>query len=121
MTFGTPPISIACFLAAALLGALGQFLYKTGADASDGTVAGYVLNARLAIGVVCYVAVMVLFVAGFRHGGRIDILYPVYATTFIWAALISWAAFGTPITALNVLGMLLLVIAIGLIGAGGMK
>jgi drug/metabolite transporter (DMT)-like permease len=37
------------------------------------------------------------------------VLYPVYATTFIWAALISAAAFGTPIKPVNVLGMALLI------------
>jgi len=119
MIFGTPLASVACFLVAAFLGAIGQFLYKTGADASDGTLTGYLLNLRLMIGVACYVAVMVLFVAGFKYGGRIGVLYPIYATTFIWAALISWVAFGTPITTLNVLGMLLLIVSIGMVGAGG--
>ena len=119
MIFGTPLVSVACFLVAALLGAVGQFLYKTGADASDGTTAGYLLNIRLLIGVMCYFAVMVLFVAAFEYGGQIGVLYPIYATTFIWAALISWVAFGNPITALNVSGMLLLIVSIGMICAGG--
>jgi multidrug transporter EmrE-like cation transporter len=104
----TPAISIVLFLVASLLGAVGQFLYKRGADASAGGLAGY-LNASIALGVLCYVAVMVLFVAAFRRGGSLAVLYPVYATTFIWAALISAAAFGTPIKPVNVLGMALLI------------
>jgi drug/metabolite transporter (DMT)-like permease len=104
----TPAISIVLFLVASLLGAVGQFLYKRGADASAGGLAGY-LNASIALGVLCYVAVMVLFVAAFRRGGSLTVLYPVYATTFIWAALISAAAFGTPIKPGNVLGMALLI------------
>ena len=80
----TPTFSVACFLVASLLGALGQYLYKSGADASDGSPPGYLYNPRLAAGVVCYVTVMVLFVAAFKQGGSMNVLYPLYASTFIW-------------------------------------
>ena len=43
----TPPLSIGMFVLAALLGALGQYLYKSGADAAGDSVASYLLNARL--------------------------------------------------------------------------
>ncbi|NNE71400.1 MAG: hypothetical protein HKN29_13710 [Rhodothermales bacterium] len=112
----TPVSSVLMFLAAAILGALGQFLYKGGADAADGGLASYVLNPRILTGVVCYIAVMVLFVAAFKRGGSLAVLYPVYASTFIFAALISLAAFGTPIKPINVLGMVLLVGGMYLMG-----
>ena len=111
----TPLLSIVLFLAASLLGAAGQYLYKSGADASDGSFLGY-LNPRIIGGVLAYVAVMVLFVAAFRRGGELSVLYPVYATTFIWAALIALAAYGTPIKPVNVAGMLLLVGGMFLMG-----
>jgi multidrug transporter EmrE-like cation transporter len=97
------------FVLAALCGAVGQFLYKSGAERAGGTLAGYLLNARLLGGVVCYVAVMVLFVAAFKKGGALTTLYPIYASTFIFAALIALCAYGTPIKPVNVGGMLLLV------------
>jgi multidrug transporter EmrE-like cation transporter len=112
----TPLSSIAMFVIAAMLGALGQYLYKSGADAAGNTLASYLLNARLWGGVLCYVTVMVLFVAGFKRGGAMTVLYPVYATTFIWAALIGLAAYGTPIKPVNVAGMVLLVGGIHLMG-----
>ena len=59
----TPPISIVYFIVAALVGALGQYFYKAGADQAGDSFASY-LNLRILAGVVCYVAVMVLFVAG---------------------------------------------------------
>lgn len=105
----TPVASIAMFLGAAAFGAVGQFLYKSGAEAAGNGWASYVLNARILGGVVCYTAVMVLFVAAFKRGGSLSVLYPVYASTFIFAALISYFAFGTPIKPVNVLGMVLLV------------
>ena len=112
----TPAISIVFFLTAALLGALGQYLYKSGADIATGTVASYVVNPRLLGGVICYVAVMVLFVAAFKKGGSLTVLYPIYATTFIWAALLALLVYETPIKAVNVAGMGLLVIGMYLMG-----
>jgi len=112
----TPLISIVFFLLAALFGAVGQFLYKSGAERAGGSVAGYLLNARLLGGVVCYVAVMVLFVAAFKKGGALSTLYPIYATTFIFAAVIGLWAYGTPIKPVNVGGMALLVAGMYLMG-----
>ena len=112
----TSPAAIAMFLVAAFLGALGQFLYKSGAERAGGSLASYLLNARLLGGVVCYVAVMILFVAAFKKGGELSVLYPIYATTFIWAALIAWMFYATPIRPVNVGGMLLLVAGMYLLG-----
>ncbi|RLB53500.1 MAG: hypothetical protein DRJ42_11800 [Deltaproteobacteria bacterium] len=105
----TPISSILLFLAAAVFGAVGQFLYKGGADAATGGVASYLLNPRIVAGVVCYTAVMVLFVAAFKRGGSLAVLYPIYSSTFIFAAVISHYAFGTPIKVVNICGMGLLV------------
>ena len=80
----------------AFLGALGQFLYKSGADRAGASVASYLLNARLLGGVFCYVAVTVLFVAAFKRGGALTVLYPIFATTFIWAAIIGWFVMERP-------------------------
>ena len=104
------------FLAAAVVGALGQFLYKSGADRTADTFRSYLLNWRLACGVVCYVAVMALFVGAFKKGGSLTVLYPIYASTFIWAALIAWWTYGTPIKTVNVAGMLLIILGMYLMG-----
>lgn len=112
----TPLVSILCFLAASLLGAVGQFLYKSGADQAAGTAASYLLNPRLLGGAGCYIAVMVLFVAAFRRGGSLSVLYPIYATTFIWAALIGWWVYSEPIRPVNLMGMALLIGGMFLMG-----
>ena len=112
----TPTASIVMFLVAAVLGALGQYLYKSGAETSGGSVQSYLLNPRLLGGVVCYVAVMVLFVAAFKRGGSLSVLYPLYASTFIWAAVLALVAYDTPIRPVNVAGMALLVLGMFLMG-----
>ena len=116
MLGSTPTMSVTCFVLAAFLGAIGQYLYKSGADITDASWQSYLLNLRLLGGVVCYIAVMVLFVVAFKLGGSLTVLYPIYASTFIWAALIAWRAYGTPISAVNVLGMGLLIAGMYLLG-----
>ena len=112
----TPLASIVMFAVAALVGAVGQWLYKSGADAAGGAVRAYLWNARLWGGVICYIAVMVLFVAAFKRGGAMAVLYPVYASTFIWAALLGLWVYGTPIRPVNVAGMAALVVGMWLMG-----
>jgi multidrug transporter EmrE-like cation transporter len=105
------------FIIAAFLGALGQFFYKSGADETDSTFASYLINGRLLAGIVCYVAVMALFVAAFkRGGGALTVLYPIYASTFIFAAIIGWFAYGTPIRAPHFAGFALLIAGMYLLG-----
>jgi len=112
----TPAISIVLFLIASLLGALGQYLYKSGAASAGGSIVSYLVNPRLLAGAACYIAVMVLFVAAFKKGGSLTVLYPLYATTFIWAALLAFIVYGTPIKPVNVTGMGLLVVGMYLMG-----
>ena len=112
----TPAASIALFAAAALLGAVGQFLYKSGVERAAGGLLGLIWNVRILGGIACYVAVMALFVAAFRRGGSLSVLYPVYASTFIWAALLAWWAYGVPVRPVHVAGMGCLILGMYLMG-----
>ena len=112
----TSPIAIVFFVIAAFLGALGQFYYKSGAEKAGDTLASYIFNARLFAGVVCYIAVMVLFVAAFKRGGALTVLYPIYASTFIFAAIIAWFTYGTPIRPVHFAGCALLIAGMYLLG-----
>jgi len=46
----------------------------------------------------------------------LTVLYPIYASTFVWAALIALYAYGTPIKLVNIAGMALLVGGMYLMG-----
>ena len=116
MPQSTPVLSMILFLIAAVIGALGQFLYKSGAEQTSDDWLSYLLNWRLLVGVLCYLAVMILFIAAFKLGGSLSVLYPLYASTFIWAALIGLWAYGVPIKPINVAGMVLLVAGMCLMG-----
>ena len=88
----------------------------SGAAAADGSMRGYLLNPRIGAGLICYTSVMVLFVAAFRNGGALTVLYPTYASTFIFSAVIAYLAYGTPIRAANVFGMSLLIVGMFFMG-----
>lgn len=64
----TPVISVLIFIAAAFLGAVGQHLYKAGADRASGSVLNHLTNSRIAMGSVCYVAVLTMFIVAFKKG-----------------------------------------------------
>jgi drug/metabolite transporter (DMT)-like permease len=80
-------LPLALYSVAAVIGAGGQWLYKQGA-AQLGEVPLF-RNVHLFGGMAAFCLVMVLFVAGFRLGGRLSVVYPMYATTFVWGALIA--------------------------------
>jgi drug/metabolite transporter (DMT)-like permease len=106
---------ILLFLIAALLGAFGQYFYKTGAEAASSRIITWILNYRIILGVLCYVAIMFLFFLAFRIGGPLTILYPVYATTFIWGLLIGIFLLGEKVNPLNFAGVGLIILGIYLI------
>ncbi len=116
MSESTPSLSVMLFVVAALIGAVGSYLYKSGADQAAGSIGSFLLNPRILTGVVCYLTVMVLFVAAYRNGGALTVLYPTYASTFVFGAIIGQLAYGTPIRLINVLGMVLLVVGMYLMG-----
>jgi len=106
---GTPLIAIVGVLVASLLGAAGQFLFKLASSRGGGAALGFLGTPWAFLGLACYVAVMLLFSLAFRRGGSVTVLYPVYASTFIWAAVMAWLLYGQPIRPIHVAGMLLLV------------
>jgi multidrug transporter EmrE-like cation transporter len=116
--YQTPIAALACVLAASLLGAAGQFLFKLAASRGGASPFGFLATPWAFVGLACYVAVMLLFSLAFRRGGTVTVLYPLYASTFIWAAIMAWAIYGQPIRPIHVAGMFLLIAGMVCMGWG---
>jgi multidrug transporter EmrE-like cation transporter len=86
MTQNSQLIPILLNLFAAFVSAFGQYLYKIG-SAKLGNEPIY-KNFHIFGGILLFTVVMVLFLAAFKLGGRLSVTYPIYASTFIWGALI---------------------------------
>jgi multidrug transporter EmrE-like cation transporter len=114
----TPVLAMACMLVASVFGAVGQYLYKTGADRSDAGPLAMLLSPWIVAGMGCYIAVMLLFTQAFKAGGTVTVLYPIYASTFLWAAVIGQVVYGQPIRLVHVAGMILLIGGMYLMGVG---
>ena len=110
MLMKTPLLAIISVLAASMLGAVGQFLFEYGARHGKGGITGFLMNPCILTGMASYFLVMMLFSYAFSIGGTIRVLYPLYASTFIWAALIAWIACYQVIQPIHIAGMISLVI-----------
>jgi multidrug transporter EmrE-like cation transporter len=114
----TPVIAIVCVLVASILGAAGQFLFKLAANRGGAVALGFLKTPWAVVGLACYLAVMLLFSVAFRRGGTVTVLYPIYASTFIWAAAMAWILHGQPIRPIHVAGMVLLIVGMVCMGWG---
>ncbi len=114
--FKTPVMAIVLVAVAAVLGAVGQFLFNHASGQIKGGIVSFFLNPWVIAGMVCYLTVMGLFTTAFKKGGTVAVLYPIYASTFIWAAIIAWQLYDQPIKPVHVLGMALLVAGMFLMG-----
>ncbi len=108
MTSQTLPIILN--LIAAFFGALGQYFYKIGGQ-KLGQVPLY-KNLPLIGGILMFCAVMGLFVAAYKAGGRINIVYPFYATTFAWGALIGVFVDREPWNTSQVVGLAIMMVGL---------
>jgi uncharacterized membrane protein len=112
MLLKTPLLAIGSVLIASILGAIAPFFFEHGSKQPQGRAVDFILNPWIIGGMATYLTVMVFFTYAFRLGGTVRVLYPIYASTFIWAALIAWLRHGTPVEPIHAGGMVLLMAGI---------
>lgn len=112
MLVKTPLVAVGSVLIASVLGAIAPFLFEHGAKQLQGRIVDFVTNPYIIAGMATYLTVMVFFTYAFRLGGTVRVLYPIYATTFIWAAVFAWLRHGTPVEPVHMGGMALLMAGI---------
>ena len=112
MLMKTPILAIGAVLIASLLGAIAPFLFEHGSKQLQGRIVDVVLNPYVIAGIATYVTVMIFFTYAFKLGGTVRVLYPLYASTFIWAAIIASLRHGDAIQPVHLGGMALLIAGI---------
>ena len=105
------PIFLA--LIAAFLGAWAQYFYKNAAMKFS-QVPIY-QNVELFLGLISFTLVLVLFIFAFQLGGKMFVVYPVYATTYIWGGLISHYILKESISMYQVLGAAFIILGVGFV------
>jgi drug/metabolite transporter (DMT)-like permease len=95
MSAGTPPWTVGFAALTAIMAAVGQFFFKKGASGISTSLWSWLSNPNLLIGLALHGAGFVLLVIALRHG-RLSILFPVLATSYIWGALLATRYLGEP-------------------------
>jgi drug/metabolite transporter (DMT)-like permease len=103
-------------LIAAVLGAAANWLYKKAALRFFEIPVWK--NLPFFLGILCFVLVLVLFIAAFRNGGRLLVVYPAYATTYIWALVLASVVEREPISPWQIGGILSIILGVCMIGLG---
>ena len=109
-------IPILLNLFAALIGSLGQLLYKKGSLLLSSVPLWK--NTPLIAGCICFCGVMVLFVTSYRMGGKVSVSYPFYATTFIWSTAIAALVLHETVQPIQWIGNLAVAAGVALIAIG---
>ncbi len=112
MLMKTPVLAIGSVLVASVLAGLAPFLFEHGAKQMQGRIIDFITNPYIIAGMATYLTVMVFFTYAFRLGGTVRVLYPIYASMFIWAAVGAWVLHGDAIQPIHLAGMGLLMAGI---------
>lgn len=80
--------AIVVVLFAAVLGAFGQLCIKLGSDTISFKIRELLRNRYLIFGVVLYAIATVMAILALKEG-ELSVLYPLVATSYIWATLLA--------------------------------
>ncbi|MGZ3742826.1 MAG: hypothetical protein ACXWRE_04115 [Pseudobdellovibrionaceae bacterium] len=111
------PVSLS--LIAAAFGAIANLLYKKAAVRIFEVPLWQ--NGFLWLGLVLFTLVLVLFITAFRLGGNLMVVYPTYATTYIWALFLASKFSDEVISSWQYLGVGLIGLGVSLIGLGAQR
>ncbi len=108
-------IALAAFCA--LMGSLGQLLFKLGSPSISLSVWSWLTNFKILGGMALYGLSAILFIVALKHG-NLSVLYPVIATSYVWVALISAKLLGEPLSFTQWVGIALILGGVALIVRG---
>ncbi len=100
-------------VACAIFTAVGQLFYKLGAT----RLPLIFTNWQIFLGLTFYGIAMLFFMLAMK-GGEVSVLYPILATAFIWANILSMIVLNEPVTLVKWIGSAGIVLGISLLGIG---
>ena len=94
-----------------------QVFYKIGAGKLSLDLFALITNYHLIIGLFFYGVGALLLVTALSKG-KLSVLYPIIATSYIWVAILSAIFFNEALTTYKVLGIITIITGVTLVGAG---
>lgn len=100
--------------------ATGQVFFKKASGRIGFDIVGLATNYALFTGFLLYGAGAVLLIMALKHG-ELSVLYPIYATNFIWVSLLSPMFFDDSMNLYKWLGVFVVLIGITFVALGSKK
>ncbi|VVB50992.1 4-amino-4-deoxy-L-arabinose-phosphoundecaprenol flippase subunit ArnE [uncultured archaeon] len=104
-------------VACTLFTTTGQLMIKAGMNRFSLTVPGTILNLPLVGGQLIYAFSAILLVAALGRG-ELSVLYPIFATGYVWVTLLSTVFLGESFGILRWAGVGFVLIGVSLLGRG---
>ena len=112
------PEAILLTLFCALLGSAGQIFFKLGSNKITENLSSWLTNWQIILGMGIYGLSAILFIIALKYG-KLSVLYPVIATTYIWVTMISYYIFKEQINYSNWIGVFLIICGVFMIALRG--
>ncbi|MEK6869608.1 MAG: EamA family transporter, partial [Nanoarchaeota archaeon] len=97
-----------------------QLFWKFGANKLELNILSAITNIELITGILLYAIAGTLLILSFR-GGEVSVLYPIYATSYIWVSFLSIYFLGEIMNPYKWIGVAAIIMGIVLIGFGSKK
>ncbi|MCK4670861.1 MAG: EamA family transporter [Nanoarchaeota archaeon] len=112
--------AIGVALANAVIASFAQLLFKKGAHDLTRKPWNIIKSKNLMFGIIIYVAVTIPGVIAY-HYGDLSVIYPIFATSYIWVALLSRKYLKEKMNLLKWLGIASIIVGVALIGFGAIS
>ena len=106
-------LPLALVLAATFITSSAQIFYKLGTIANLNFFG--ILNFYIIIGFLLYALAAFLVIFAFKHG-QVSMLYPLFATSYIWVSILSSYLFNENISQVKLLGIAAIIAGVSFIG-----
>ena len=97
-----------------------QIFYKFGVNKLVPTIFGILSNYYLIAGTIMYIVAGSLAIIAFRRS-EVTVLYPIFATSYVWVSILSIYIFHETINAFNWIGIIAIISGVTFIGFGSSK
>jgi len=115
----TQPKAIALVLASTVFISFAQILFKTASSGFSFEIVSMVTNYNLVAGILLYILAAAMLIVALRRG-ELSILYPMYASSYIWVSLLSSVFFpADQMSLIKWAGIFLIISGVTALGVGG--
>lgn len=109
--------AVAIALANGVIASFAQLLFKKGSADLTLRLWNILRSKYLMLGIVIYVGVTIPSLVAY-HYGDLSVIYPIFATSYIWVALLSKKYLNEKMNMFKWLGIIAIIVGVSMIGFG---